>query len=63
MHPLKAAFIAKGFSVTHYAKKAGVDKSVLSRLLNGKIEPFTKPTAPKFNNLLKQLKQDGVLKD
>lgn len=63
MHPLKENFIKQGFSVTHYANKVGVDKAILSRLLNGKFAPTPKANAPKFNNMLKQLKKDGVLKD
>lgn len=61
MTQLKQNFIAKGFSVTNYAKKVGLDHATLSRVLNGKIKPISKRKNTKFEKLLSALKKDGIL--
>ncbi len=61
MTSLKQNFIAKGFSIVHYAKKVGLDHSTLSKVLNGKIQPISKRKNTKLERLLNSLKEDGIL--
>ena len=61
MTKLKQNFVAKGFSVTNYAKKVGLDNATLSRVLNGKLEPISKRKNTKFEKLLTALRADGIL--
>jgi transcriptional regulator with XRE-family HTH domain len=61
MHKLKKRFLDKGFSVKYYAKRVGVNRVILSKLLNGHIEPVAKRESSAFKNLLEALRRDGVL--
>ncbi len=61
MTQLKQKFVDKGFSVTNYAKKVGLDHATLSRVLNGKLEPISKRKNTKFEKLLTALRADGIL--